>query len=174
MIMRDPALQEFFAGQQVLVTGASGFIGWHVADQLVQAGAQSARSGSPGDGAKRRSVRVVRRRSVAARLARRGGERLPVRVPCRGRLSLLGAGSEGNFREQRAGDDQCPRGSQVGRGGENRLHQHHRHPGKRNGGAPRDRRTARLACRHLPGRTSARSSKPFAKRKNAPTPDGRS
>ena len=29
----------FFAGQRVLVTGASGFIGWHVADLLVKAGA---------------------------------------------------------------------------------------------------------------------------------------
>lgn len=38
--MRDAALQDFFAGQQVLVTGASGFIGWHVADQLVRAGAR--------------------------------------------------------------------------------------------------------------------------------------
>ena len=33
-------LQEFFAGEQVLVTGASGFIGWHVANQLVQVGAK--------------------------------------------------------------------------------------------------------------------------------------
>jgi dihydroflavonol-4-reductase len=38
--MQDDALKEFFAGQQVLVTGASGFIGWHVADQLVRAGAR--------------------------------------------------------------------------------------------------------------------------------------
>ena len=38
--MQDEALREFFAGQQVLVTGASGFIGWHVADQLVGAGAK--------------------------------------------------------------------------------------------------------------------------------------
>ena len=38
--MQSEALQEFFAGQQVLVTGASGFIGWHVADQLVRAGAK--------------------------------------------------------------------------------------------------------------------------------------
>ena len=38
--MQDEALKEFFAGQQVLVTGASGFIGWHVADQLVRAGAK--------------------------------------------------------------------------------------------------------------------------------------
>ena len=38
MIPADVA--SFFAGQQVLVTGASGFIGWHVADQLVKAGAK--------------------------------------------------------------------------------------------------------------------------------------
>lgn len=38
--MQDEALKEFFAGQQVLVTGASGFIGWHVADQLGRAGAR--------------------------------------------------------------------------------------------------------------------------------------
>jgi dihydroflavonol-4-reductase len=38
--MENAALQGFFAGQQVLVTGASGFIGWHVADQLVRAGAK--------------------------------------------------------------------------------------------------------------------------------------
>jgi dihydroflavonol-4-reductase len=51
--MQDATFHEFFAGQQVLVTGASGFIGWHVADQLVRAGAKvralvrpaSARSG---------------------------------------------------------------------------------------------------------------------------------
>lgn len=36
-IPRD--ISDAFAGQQVLVTGASGFIGWHVADLLVQAGA---------------------------------------------------------------------------------------------------------------------------------------
>ena len=35
-----PDVAELFAGQQVLVTGASGFIGWHVADQLVAAGAR--------------------------------------------------------------------------------------------------------------------------------------
>jgi dihydroflavonol-4-reductase len=38
--MQDETLREFFADQQVLVTGASGFIGWHVADQLVRAGAR--------------------------------------------------------------------------------------------------------------------------------------
>lgn len=38
MIPADVAA--FFAGQQVLVTGASGFIGWHVADLLVKSGAQ--------------------------------------------------------------------------------------------------------------------------------------
>lgn len=37
MISAD--LASMFAGQQVLVTGASGFIGWHVADQLIKAGA---------------------------------------------------------------------------------------------------------------------------------------
>ena len=37
MIPTDVAA--FFAGQRVLVTGASGFIGWHVADQLTRSGA---------------------------------------------------------------------------------------------------------------------------------------
>jgi dihydroflavonol-4-reductase len=38
--MIPPDVSTFFAGQQVLVTGASGFIGWHVADLLVAAGAR--------------------------------------------------------------------------------------------------------------------------------------
>ena len=38
--MIPPDVSTFFAGQRVLVTGASGFIGWHVADLLVKAGAQ--------------------------------------------------------------------------------------------------------------------------------------
>ncbi len=38
--MIPPDVANFFAGQRVLVTGASGFIGWHVADQLVAAGAE--------------------------------------------------------------------------------------------------------------------------------------
>ena len=38
--MIPPDVARVFAGQQVLVTGASGFIGWHVADQLVEAGAK--------------------------------------------------------------------------------------------------------------------------------------
>ena len=38
--MIPPDVANFFAGQQVLVTGASGFIGWHVADRLVDAGAR--------------------------------------------------------------------------------------------------------------------------------------
>jgi dihydroflavonol-4-reductase len=38
--MIPPDVSNFFADQQVLVTGASGFIGWHVADQLVDAGAR--------------------------------------------------------------------------------------------------------------------------------------
>jgi len=38
--MPEDPLENFFAGQQVLVTGASGFIGWHVADQLARAGAK--------------------------------------------------------------------------------------------------------------------------------------
>jgi dihydroflavonol-4-reductase len=37
---KPPLLDEFFAREQVLATGASGFIGWHVADQLVEAGAR--------------------------------------------------------------------------------------------------------------------------------------
>ena len=38
--MIPPDVAAFFAGQHVLVTGASGFIGWHVADLLVEAGAR--------------------------------------------------------------------------------------------------------------------------------------
>ena len=38
--MIPPDISAFFAGQRVLVTGASGFIGWHVADLLVKAGAE--------------------------------------------------------------------------------------------------------------------------------------
>jgi dihydroflavonol-4-reductase len=38
--MIPPDITSFFSGQRVLVTGASGFIGWHVADILVKAGAQ--------------------------------------------------------------------------------------------------------------------------------------
>lgn len=38
--MIPPDVANLVAGQQVLVTGASGFIGWHVADQLVAAGAR--------------------------------------------------------------------------------------------------------------------------------------
>ena len=37
--MIPPDVAAFFAGQRVLVTGASGFIGWHVADQLTRTGA---------------------------------------------------------------------------------------------------------------------------------------
>ncbi|MFN2507871.1 MAG: NAD-dependent epimerase/dehydratase family protein [Chthoniobacterales bacterium] len=37
---RPELRDEAFAGQEVLVTGASGFIGWHVANQLVHAGAK--------------------------------------------------------------------------------------------------------------------------------------
>ena len=37
--MIPPDISAFFAGQRVLVTGASGFIGWHVASMLVEAGA---------------------------------------------------------------------------------------------------------------------------------------
>ena len=143
--MGDPALHEVFAGQQVLVTGASGFIGWHVADQLVQAGAKVRALVRPATARKRRSIRVVRRRFAAPRFAGCGGEGLPVRVPCRGRLSFLGARPRGNFREQRAGDDQSPRGRQARRSGKNCLHQHHGHSGERNAGAPCDRRAPRLA-----------------------------
>lgn len=38
MIPRE--ISDFFAGERVLVTGASGFIGWHVADLLSAAGAE--------------------------------------------------------------------------------------------------------------------------------------
>ncbi len=38
--MIPPDIAAFFRGQQVLVTGASGFIGWHVAEILTKAGAQ--------------------------------------------------------------------------------------------------------------------------------------
>ncbi len=38
--MIPPDVSAFFAGQRVLVTGASGFIGWHVAELLVEAGAE--------------------------------------------------------------------------------------------------------------------------------------
>ena len=49
----DPARPlRFFAGHRVLVTGASGFIGWHVASRLVEAGARVRALVRPGRHAK--------------------------------------------------------------------------------------------------------------------------
>ena len=168
----DPALHEAFAGQQVLVTGASGFIGWHVADQLVQAGAKV-----------RALVRPATARNEEAfewfegDLLRRDSLDAAVK-DCRyvfhvaGDYRFWARDPAGNFREQRAGDDQSPRGRQARRGGKNCLHQHHGHSGKRNSGARLRPRSASPRLHPSRGRTSARSSKPLAKRRSALRPAG--
>jgi nucleoside-diphosphate-sugar epimerase len=88
MIPHD--LHHFLSGQHVFVTGASGFIGGHVASLLVQAGARVRAFARSTKGRSNRAINWIEgdllfRDSIDA------GIKLPIRPSRRGRLSILGA-----------------------------------------------------------------------------------
>jgi nucleoside-diphosphate-sugar epimerase len=91
MIPHD--LHHFFVGQHVFVTGASGFIGGHVASLLIQAGAHVRAFTRSRKGGYDSAIDWVEGDLLARDSIERSDEGLPIRFSCRGGLSVLGAQS---------------------------------------------------------------------------------
>ena len=158
-------------GDLTLVTGGSGFLGSAVVRALIERGVRVralVRASSPRDNSPRPRLRGRGRRSHRPGVAEGGAQGRALPVPCRGRLSAVGARSLGDHPRQRRGHAE-PQARGAGRRRRaHRLYQQRRRAarrgrhgaGRRDGGALARGGDRRLQAQQDHGRTRGRGDDP--------------